>query len=55
MRIVLKISGESLKKDNNIDESMLDRILSLVKERSSDEIILVVGGGNFYRVGMVLT
>lgn len=49
MRILLKISGESLKKDNNIDKSMLDRILSLVKERSSDEIILVVGGGNFYR------
>lgn len=50
MRVVLKISGESLSGNGCIDSLMLDRVLTQVKELSSDnEVILVVGGGNFWR------
>lgn len=50
MRVVLKISGESLSGNGCIDSLMLDRVLTQVKELSLDnEIILVVGGGNFWR------
>ena len=50
MRVVLKISGESLSGVNSIDSLMLDKVLNQVKELSKDnEVILVVGGGNFWR------
>ena len=50
MRVVLKISGESLSGNGCIDSLMLDRVLAQVKELSLDnEVILVVGGGNFWR------
>ena len=50
MRVVLKISGESLSGNGCIDSVMLDRVLAQVKELSLDnEVILVVGGGNFWR------
>lgn len=50
MRVVLKISGESLSGNGCIDSLMLDRVLTQVKELSLDnEVILVVGGGNFWR------
>lgn len=50
MRVVLKISGESLSGNGCIDSIMLDRVLAQVKELSLDnEVILVVGGGNFWR------
>lgn len=50
MRVVLKISGESLSGNGCIDSVMLDRVLTQVKELSLDnEVILVVGGGNFWR------
>ncbi len=50
MRVVLKISGESLSGNGCIDSLMLDRVLAQVKELSIDnEVILVVGGGNFWR------
>ena len=50
MRVVLKISGESLSGNSCIDSLMLDRVLAQVKELSLDnEVILVVGGGNFWR------
>ena len=50
MRVVLKISGESWSGNGCIDSLMLDRVLTQVKELSLDnEVILVVGGGNFWR------
>ena len=50
MRVVLKTSGESLSGNGCIDSLMLDRVLTQVKELSLDnEVILVVGGGNFWR------
>ena len=50
MRVVLKISGESLSGNGCIDSLMLDRVFTQVKELSLDnEVILVVGGGNFWR------
>ena len=50
MRVVLKISGESLSGNGCIDSLMLDRVFAQVKELSLDnEVILVVGGGNFWR------
>ncbi len=50
MRIVLKISGESLKKDQNIDEKALEKVLNEIKKLKKDnELIIVVGGGNFWR------
>ena len=50
MRIVLKISGESLKGNQNIDEGALEKVLKEVKSLKDDnELIIVVGGGNFWR------
>ena len=50
MRIVLKISGESLKDDQNISDKALNKILERIKDIKKDnELIIVVGGGNFWR------
>ena len=50
MRIVLKISGESLKDDYNISEKSLEKISNdIQKLKEYNEIIIVVGGGNFWR------
>lgn len=50
MRIVLKISGESLKDDINISENSLKKICSDIKElKRNNELIVVIGGGNFWR------
>lgn len=50
MRIVLKISGESLKENQNIDELALKKVLDEVKSlKDENELIIVVGGGNFWR------
>ena len=50
MRIVMKISGEALKNGSNISSSSLDKVLSEVKDISSKhELIIVCGGGNFWR------
>ena len=50
MRIVLKISGESLKGDQNISDKALDKILERIRDIKKDnELIIVVGGGNFWR------
>ena len=50
MRIVLKISGESLKDDYNISEKCLEKIYNDIKDLSeSNELMIVVGGGNFWR------
>lgn len=51
MRVVVKISGEVLKEDNNICDSMLKKILDDVKllKQNNYDAILVVGGGNFWR------
>lgn len=50
MRIVLKISGESLKDDQNISNEALDNVLERVKDiKKESELIIVVGGGNFWR------
>ena len=50
MRIVLKISGESLKEDQNISNTALEKILKEINElKEGNELIIVVGGGNFWR------
>ena len=50
MRIVLKLSGESLKGDSNIDTKKLEKICSEIREIGKDnELLVVVGGGNFWR------
>lgn len=50
MRIVLKVSGESLKGDSNIDAKKLENICSEIREIGKDnELLVVVGGGNFWR------
>lgn len=51
MNIVLKISGEALKDENNISTLMLTRVLNDVKYIQSKgyNVILVCGGGNFWR------
>ena len=50
MRIVLKVSGESLKGDSNIDAKKLEKICSEIRETGKDnELLVVVGGGNFWR------
>lgn len=50
MRIVLKVSGESLKGDSNIDAKKLEKICSEIREIGKDnELLVVVGGGNFWR------
>lgn len=52
-RILLKLSGESLAKENNtgIDFDKLLKISEVIKECLKDdvEIAIVVGGGNFWR------
>ena len=50
MRIVLKVSGESLKDDFNIDSKKLDKICDEIEKLGKDnELLVVVGGGNFWR------
>ena len=50
MRIVLKVSGESLKGVNNIDQTAMDKIYNEIIDISkNNELIIVVGGGNFWR------
>lgn len=50
MRIVIKVSGESLKKDYNISEDTLDKLYRDILEIKKDnEFIIVCGGGNFWR------
>lgn len=50
MRIVIKISGEALKGENGLSDTAIEKICSDVKELKKDnELILVVGGGNFWR------
>ena len=52
-RVLLKISGESLKNDNStgIDFKIMDRVADEIKEVSEwgVEIAIVIGGGNFWR------
>lgn len=51
MRVIMKISGEVLKQDNNICDDMLKAVLNdvkLLKGRNYD-VVLVAGGGNFWR------
>lgn len=51
-RIILKISGEALKKDNqNISEEKLKIVLKLIEklQKMDHKIAIVVGGGNFFR------
>lgn len=50
MRLVLKISGESLKNIDNIDSDNLKNICGEIKELSQKgELIIITGGGNFHR------
>lgn len=50
MRIVLKISGESLKEEQNISSLSLEKILKEVKDiKRLGELLIIVGGGNFWR------
>ena len=50
MRIVLKVSGESLKGINNLDSESLKKAYSeIVNIKGDNELIIVVGGGNFWR------
>lgn len=50
MRIVIKISGEALKNDYNISEDTLGKLYRDILEIKKDnEIIIVCGGGNFWR------
>ncbi|MDO4369584.1 MAG: UMP kinase [bacterium] len=50
MRLVLKISGESLKGTNNIGEESLKEVCNKIKDLSQqNELIIIVGGGNFWR------
>lgn len=53
-RVLLKISGESLKDDDSgsgIDFKIMDRIAREIKEASDSgvEVAIVIGGGNFWR------
>src|SRR5450830_1303412 len=53
-RVLLKISGESLKDDDcgsGIDFKIMDRIAFEIKEASDSgvEVAIVIGGGNFWR------
>lgn len=51
MRIVLKISGESLKNEDLLSNDMLDKVFNDIKTLKEDnhQIILILGGGNFWR------
>ena len=51
-RILLKLSGEALKSDNNnIDPEMLKKVVTIVQSALDlgVEIAIVIGGGNIYR------
>lgn len=50
MRIILKVSGESLKGDNNLDKDALEKIYKeILNIKGDNELLIVVGGGNFWR------
>lgn len=51
MRIIVKISGESLKDESYISNDMLEKVYNDLKLLSNrkNEIIVVIGGGNFWR------
>lgn len=51
MRVVLKISGESLKGENSLDNNLLNLVLKDIKSilKENHELIIVPGGGNFWR------
>lgn len=51
MRVVLKVSGEALKGEFDLDNNGLDNILKDIKTivESDSELIIVPGGGNFWR------
>ena len=50
MRVVLKISGESLKEEQNISNEALKKILKEITDlKENNELIIIVGGGNFWR------
>ena len=50
MRIVIKISGESLKGENCLSDAAIEKVCSDIKElKKHNELLLVVGGGNFWR------
>ncbi len=51
MNIVLKVSGESLKEENNLSNNMLLKVLNNVKyiKDKGHNVILIPGGGNFWR------
>lgn len=50
MRIVIKVSGESLKNDYNIEEKNLEKLYrDILDIKENNEIIVVCGGGNFWR------
>ena len=51
MRVVLKISGESLKGEFDLDNNALEKVLKDIKPivDAGTELIIVPGGGNFWR------
>lgn len=50
MRIVIKISGEALKGENGLSNEAIEKIFNDIKGlKEHNELILVVGGGNFWR------
>lgn len=51
MNIVLKISGEALKEENNLSDVMLNKILNNIKyiKSKGHKVIIICGGGNFWR------
>lgn len=51
MRIVMKVSGESLKGEDNLSSLMIDHVYHDIKKLVSKnhELIIIVGGGNFFR------
>ena len=51
MRVVLKVSGESLKGEYDLDNNALELVLKDIKSiiKEGAELIVVPGGGNFWR------
>lgn len=50
MRIVLKVSGEALKKDLNVSLEGLNNVIKIINEiKDNNELLIIVGGGNFWR------
>lgn len=50
MRIIMKISGEALKQNNNIEEEKLNKVCEEIKQiTENNELIIILGGGNFWR------